>query len=232
MGFVIGGPVGAVAGGAGGPTVAHALRYLASEFKQRFLGQREEVRVGAVIAFAGEKIRQNIQDGYQVRQDEFFQEELGGRSTAEEVFEGVLLAAQREPQEKKVRFYGNLVANIAFHPEIDRDQANFLISLGQSLSFRQLCLLRLFAVNNNFNLREEDYRDGSLSGAERIALVQEIYELYSRGLIGSGGSALLGVTDVAPAMMNIQGAAVTLHNLMELWGILPQDLNQTARWLR
>ena len=231
-GLLIGGPAGAIAGGASGPAAARALRYLASEFTHRVLGQREEARVGAVLEFAAEKIQQNIEQGQQVRQDGFFEEELGERSPAEEVFEGVLLAAQREPQEKKIRFYGNLVANIAFHSEIDREQASFLISLGESLSYRQLCLLRLFAVNNKFRLREKDYREGDLSGAERIALIQEIYNLFGRGLLGAGGEAMLGVTDVNPGKMTVQGVAATLHNLMELWGIPLQDLEQTARLLR
>jgi hypothetical protein len=232
LGYLITGPAGAVVGSASGPAAAVALRYLASEFKQRVLGPREEVRVGAVIAFAGDKIRQNVQQGQRVRQDEFFEEELGERSTADEVFEGVLLAAQREPQEKKIRFYGNLVANIAFHPEIDRDQATFLISLGESLSYRQLCLLRLFAVNNKFRLREKDYREGGLSGAKRIALVQEIYSLTGRGLLSAGGEAVLGVTDIIPGKMSVQGVAATLHSLMELQEISSQDLNRTAHWLR
>ena len=124
------------------------------------------------------------------------------------------------------------MANIAFHPEIDRDQATLLISLGESLSYRQLCLLRLFAVNNKFRLREKDYREGGLSGAKRIALVQEIYSLAGRGLLSAGGEAVLGVTDIIPGKMSVQGVAATLHSLMELQEISSQDLNRTAHWLR
>src|SRR5919112_1268910 len=231
-GLLIGGPAGAIAGGASGPAAARALRYLASEFTHRVLGQREEARVGAVLEFAAEKIQQNIEQGQQVRQDGFFEEELGERSPAEEVFEGVILAAQREPQEKKIRFYGNLVANIAFHSEIDREQGTCLISLGESFSYRQLCLLRLFAVNNKFRLREKDHREGGLSGAKRIALVQEIYSLTGRGLLSAGSEAVLGVTDIIPGKMSVQGVAATLHSLMELQEISSQDLNRTAHWLR
>jgi hypothetical protein len=38
------------------------------------------------------------------------------RGVAREILEGVLLAAQKERQEKKVTLYGNLYANIAFDP--------------------------------------------------------------------------------------------------------------------
>jgi hypothetical protein len=47
----------------------------------------------------------------------------------------VLLAAQREHEERKLRFMGNLIANLAFHPEIDRGYANYLIRLAEKLSF-------------------------------------------------------------------------------------------------
>src|SRR5215212_4639843 len=66
---ITGGAVGAAAGLLiGGPAGALALRYLASEFTHRVLGQREEARVGAVLEFAAEKIQQNIEQGQQVRQ--------------------------------------------------------------------------------------------------------------------------------------------------------------------
>lgn len=232
LGFMIGGPTGAITGGAGGPAASRAFRHLAVEFTQRVLGQREKERIGATMDFAAEKIRMKLEAGCQVRGDGFFEEEPGDRPAAEEVLEGVLLAAQREPQEKKLRFYGNLIANIAFHPEIDRDQAAFLVSLGESLSYRQLCLLRLFAAGNAFKLKQTDYRGGGLSEADRVAVVQEIYDLYSRGLLGSGGEALLGVTDVAPAKMTVQGVAATLHNLMELSAVPVRDLSRIARWLQ
>ena len=48
------------------------------------------------------------------------------RSFADEIIEGVLLAAQREYQEKKLPLYGNLLTNIAFRSDIDRVTANRL----------------------------------------------------------------------------------------------------------
>ena len=241
--MLVGGPVGAVAGAAAGPVTARTLRGLAVEFRERVLGHREEVRVGAAIAVASVKIREKLDAGEQPRQDGFFTDEEQNRSTAKEVFEGVILAAQREAEEKKVRFYGNLLANLAFEEDIDRSQGNYLIRLGEQLSYRQLCLLSLFAQNtlvsdeqNHFNLRVGSYRGrvkaGSPIATDKIVLLQEVYDLYQRGILENGGSAMIDKSDANPSVLSPEGVAVNLYNLMELWEVDPADLQPLIRLLR
>lgn len=239
VGFLIGGPLGAIAGAAAGPAAARTLRGLAVEFRERVLGHREEVRVGATISFASAKIKEKLEDGEQPRQDDFFTDAEDNRATAKEVFEGVVLAAQREAEEKKVRLYGNLLANLAFEPDVDRSQANFLLRLGEDLSYRQLCLLSLFAQNtllpggnNRLNLRTGDYRDGGVSSTELLVLLQEIYDLYQRGIVTNGGDAMISVADANPSQLSPVGAAAQLYNLMELWTVSTDDLNPLIRLLR
>jgi hypothetical protein len=236
LGFFTAGPAGAVLGGATAPLLVHTFRKMASEIRHRYLGVREEVRIGATIAFAARKIQENIANGQQIRQDGFFETQPGERAAAEEVLEALLLVAQREHQEKKLPFYGNLLANIAFHHEIDRAYANLLIRLGDQISYRQMCLLVLFASQrkDGYHLRQEDYRSASTT-ADTIALLQEIYELYSQGMLNASGEALLGIGDVKPAKMKVQGTGAMLCNLMELWRIeslREEDLIETAILLR
>lgn len=234
-GYAVTGPSGAAAGaafgGAAGPMAVRMLGDMAHgalDFTYRMLGRREKVRVGAVVAYCYEKFQENINEGQQPRQDGFFDDTPNERSADKEVFEGIMLAAQREPQEKKLRFFGNLVANLAFHPEIGRAQANYLIALAESLSHRQLCLLRIFALNNAgvINLRSNDYRDASPLQNEDIVVLQEIYKLYARGLLYPGGKAVLGVLNIVPGNMYLQGAAATLHNLMDL-----RHIEEDRDWL-
>jgi len=234
IGLGLGGPIGVVAEGAGGPALARTALYLASEIKRRMLSKREEQRIGAAIIFAGEKIRENRESGQQVRQDDFFREQPDDRAAAEEIFESVLLAAQREPQEKKLRYYGTLVANIAFHPEISREQANLLTKLAENLSYQQLCLLAVFANNDRWgqSLRQDSYNDGGLSSDDEIAAVQEAYELYSQSLVNCGGDALIGLTHVIPSQMQTQGFGSTLYALMELWEINSYDLDRVIQLLQ
>ncbi len=241
LGFLIGGPGGAVAGAAAGPPVASALRGLAVEFRERVLGHREELRAGATITLASAKIKAKLENGDQLRQDDFFTDTDDNRATAKEVFEGVILAAQREPEEKKVRLYANLLANLAFVPDVDRSQANFLLKLGEDVSYRQLCLLSLFAQNtlildgdNRLNLRASSYRsdDRPALNMALVMLLQETYDLYQRGIVNCGKEAMIAVGDVTPSQMSPQGVAVQLYNLMELGTISPNDLHALIRLLR
>lgn len=232
IGFFAGGPIGAIAGGVAAPVMTRSFRKIASEIKSRFLGPREEKRIGATIAFAAEKIKENLDAGQQLRQDDFFEEQPDGRATSDEILEGILLASQREHEEKKLRYFGNLVANIAFHPEINRAEANLLIKIGDRLSYRQLVLIALFVNKQAFNLRQESYRGYTSFTQAQVALLQEVFDLYSQGLLNGGDEALLGMGDTTPAKMNVQGTGATIFNLMELWKIDVREIEEVAKLLR
>jgi len=236
LGFFTIGPGGAVLGGAAAPLLTHTFRKVASEIKHRYLSPREEVRIGATIAFAVKKIQDNIAKGQHIRQDGFFETQPDKRAAAHEISEAILLAAQREFEEKKLRFYGNLLANIAFHPEIDRATANLLITLGQRISYRQMILLSLFANKERFGLREEDYRNEVITDPVEFGLLQEIYDLFSQHMLNASGgkspTLIGGLLAVQPAKMNVQGTGFTLYDLMELYEVDAQDLDNVAQLLR
>jgi len=233
VGLLLGGPPGAIIGAALGPAVGEVFKKVGNDIAKRLLGPREEIRLGATMIFAIQKIDDNIKSGQQIRQDGFFKEEKGARSAYEELVEGVLLAAQREYQEKKIKFEGNLLANLVFHPEIDKSQGNMLIGLGQRLSYRQLCLLSIFAHKEKYNLRQGDYRGKPQDiNSDVAAILQEIYQMFSEGILSSGGSAMLSVGDADPSKMRPQGIGATLHNLMELYNMDTEDLNKVAKILK
>ena len=231
IGFLVAGPPGAIAGAATSPLLTHAFRRVASEIKSRVLGPREEVRIGATIIYAREMIEENLSSGKQIRQDDFFSAQGNDRPTSEEILESVLLIAQREPQEKKLRFYGNLMANIAFHPEVDRGMANLLIRLAERLSYRQLCVLALLADKDNYELRRENYHNEEDASLAVMSLVQEIFDLETQGMLNASGSALLDLTGVCPGMMNLQGTGAALYNYMELWRVDRKDVAEVAALL-
>lgn len=233
IGLFVAGPPGALIGGAAAPLFTRTFRKVAVEVKSRFLGPREEVRIGGVLAFAAKRIEENLSKGQQVRQDGFFDTPPRDRAAAEEIVEGILLAAQREHQEKKLQFYGNLVANVAFHPEIDRTQANLLLKLAERVTYSQMCLLAIFAQKEMFSLRQEGLRStaGNIATAT-IAVIQETYDLYSQGMLNSSGVALLSLADVTAGKMNVQGMGSVLYELMELEKIDRQDLEVIAGLLQ
>lgn len=67
---------------------------------------------------------------------------------------------------------------------------------------------------------------------ERVAVMQEVYDLYRRGLVESLGGAPAKLEDIAPAKLMVHGLAFPLHNLMELGTLSSKDLERTAQWLR
>ena len=112
IGFLTGGPGGAAIGGATGVIISKSL----SDITDRLLSNREKMRVGATATFALTKIKSRLDSGDKLRNDGFFEEKEGGRPDAEEIFEGVLLKAKNEHEEKKAKILGNIFANIAFLP--------------------------------------------------------------------------------------------------------------------
>lgn len=145
VGLVIAGPPGALAGAAIGPVLQRVFLNLARDLRNRFLSHREEVRIGATLAYAIERSQTRSAQGELIRQDNFFESGTAGhaRSAADEIFEGVLITAAREYEERKVRHYGSLISSITFQQNIDLAQANLLLRLARDLSYRQLCILAL-----------------------------------------------------------------------------------------
>jgi len=177
--------LGAMGGERHSPQLTHALVDVAGEIGQRTLGDREKERIGATLAFAVEKIRRNLRQ-WNVRDDGFFQQQPSERASAEEILEGVLLEAQRDHEEKKLRFYGTLYANIAFKPWIDRAQANALIRVGEDLTYRQLCLLSLFHSDRTPMVHaRRRFEPFFVVENQRglTALLHEIFDLGARGLV-------------------------------------------------
>jgi hypothetical protein len=231
-GAVFGGPSGAVAGAAAGAAISNVLRNIGSDISERMLGPREKVRIGVALVFAVNKIQENFNNGHKLRDDDFFNYKPYDRAAYEEIVEGMLLAAQREYEEKKTRLYGNLLANIAFSPGISRAHESLLIRLSQSLSYRQLCLLSIFGQQDRFILRENNYRETPTMSVEIVSLLQEIFDLSVRGLITRlSGSIVLGHTDIVPANMKPEGEGETLFELMVLKEIDEQDLKNIAQIL-
>lgn len=225
------GPSGAAIGSALGAAAAHAIKNVAQEVAQRYLGDREKARIGAAIIFTAEKIQKNLDAGMTIRTDDFFQGSNNSRSSADEIAETVLLAVQRDAQEKKIRYFGNLLANILFNPDIDLTLANQLVRLGARLSYQQLCILALFSQEPRSNYKHENYKAPGQVPMSLIGLLQDIIELYNEGMLNASGRALLGLGNIEPAKMRTQGTGEGLFKLMELNEIPIEDLDKLVETL-
>ena len=231
LGFLAGGPMGAAVLGAGGAAAAMALKRIGQEAADRLLGPREKVRLGAVLAISASDIHDRMQGGEKLRADGFFEAKQGGRSDAEEVAEGVLLRSQREPEEKKIRYMGYLLANVAFDPQISPAMAHQIVKAAEQLTYRQLCILKLAVVKGAFGLRATDYRGQGSFPKELYQLLYECLDLYHRGFVNFGGEVAFGPTDIAPGKITIQGLGADVYNLMRLSSIPDTDLASIAKRL-
>ncbi|TCT05900.1 hypothetical protein EDC64_1031 [Aquabacter spiritensis] len=232
LGFLAAGPVGAAALGAGGALAAMALSHIGEEIAGRFLGPREKVRVGGVLALSASKIKERVQAGEQIRDDGFFDAKPDGRPDAEEVAESILLKAQREAEEKKLPYMANLLTNVAFDNSVNGQLAHQIVKAAEALTYRQLCLLSLFSGLAQHNLRSSAYRDVGEFPLNLMQVLYECYDLYNRGLVNVGGEVAFGPTDIKPSVMRIQGLGAFIFNLMGLAKIPPADVAVVASELR
>lgn len=152
-GLVLAGLPGAFAGAAAGPAVASVMK----DVIHRVLSRREEKRVGGVFLAASAAYEELLADGETLRSDGFFDSGAGNRSSAEEVFEGVLLAAKVEHQERKIPHLGYLMANIAFDASLDAGLANWAITTAEDLTWTQFVLLSAIGRKKQFPLPDEEY---------------------------------------------------------------------------
>jgi hypothetical protein len=155
--LLVGGPPGAVLGAIVPALATRAIRRGALELMHRQMSDRERVRAAGVATIAAARIQGYLDLGHEARSDGFFQGEPGNRSAAEEIAEGVLIAAQREHEEKKLPYLANLLASIAFQEGLSRSEANRLLRLADGLSYRQLCIIALIGKKEEF----PQLRDGT-----------------------------------------------------------------------
>jgi hypothetical protein len=134
-GSIIAGPVGGIIGGAVTPILIRLFSAAGQEIKQRVIGEREKVRIGYTYGIGYKKISDRLENGETMRSDNFFDSSVNNRSTADEILEGVIRSAEKEIEEKKLKFYGNLLANISFTTTVNKDKAHFFIKIAQDLTY-------------------------------------------------------------------------------------------------
>ena len=231
IGLAAAGPIGAIAGAAAGPLVALTIRKLVEDFRRRALSHREVLRVDTVLTFAATKIQENIASGQQIRQDGFFTAQLDGRSAGEEILEGILISAQREYEEKKLMYYGNLLANIGFHPEISRAMANQLIRIAERLLYRQMSLLAFVSLHPNEHGSGFKYNSDINSDLPTINILEEIYDLTNQGVLERTMSydMYLGVS---LPQLKIGAFGSKFFELMELKDLDKSDIDEISTYIR
>lgn len=141
---LIGGMIGSVAS----DQIDLWLGKLSEDYENRALSSWESEKIGAVLGFAALEIEDNFNGQKIIRKDNFFNKNEFNRSSYDEIAEGIYNKAQKEYEIKKLRYYGNLLANIAFDSEVSLEEANKLIKIAEILTYRQIQLLALFSAQS------------------------------------------------------------------------------------
>jgi hypothetical protein len=203
-----------------GTMAIYIIRELARDFRHRRLSRGEKRRVEETIKYAAVQIKKNLEAGKELRQDDFFLEMPGNRAAAEEIVEGVLLAAQRTHQEKKLPYYGNLISNIGFRPDIDRTLANTLIGIAERLTYYQYGILSIAVRPDEILWPKTTDRFQPImgtSGARAAVLRTEMNDLERLEILNVGG------TGEGRADFNVYATGLLLAELM---GLQDMDIDE------
>ncbi|MCC6579709.1 MAG: hypothetical protein IT440_04655 [Phycisphaeraceae bacterium] len=236
LGFIAGGP--AVAAGAGvvGVGVTRVLRDVAT----RFLSSRETARVGATASIAISSIQERLKNGEKLRSDNFFETRCRQPSSAEEIFEGTLLAAKNTHEEKKALYLGYLFSNVAFDITCTKAEANHLIHVADSLTYTQFILLHLFSASSSAqNLRGTAYGADAQVCYATISTLQSIHELCNLNLLIMQGPneshhtiVMGGINIICPQHLKLAISGNRLHKLLGLSAIPQEEMEVITRSLR
>jgi len=230
LGLSLTGGQGVVEGAAAGAAIGSVL----ADIGGRLLGRREKARVGGAAIYASRAYEERIAKGDCLRDDNWFDSRPHGRSIAAEICEGTLLLAQREHEERKIEFYGYMLANISFRPEVDEYLANWLLNLADELTWMQLVLLALVGRKDDFQL--PDVIVGETRGDwTQWGLHQQLSDLgYGRRELvmasrapsetGSGSYSIPARIDRRLVAAELQGAALWLYPLMWLHRVPARDI--------
>lgn len=215
IGLVVAGPGGAALGAIAGGVVEKVFEWAGTEISERLLSKKESQRVKSVLELAKEKVEKNLSSGRAIRDDDFFDEDIDGRSSAEEILEGVLLTSQKEYEERKLVYLANLYSNIAFDKSISRQIANQLIKIAAELTYRQLVILKVIGFFQTSPIAPITKKSAfkEISGLSNVSIASDIYALYQRSLLFSS-EAILNAAGINPSTLSIGGYGALLYNLM------------------
>lgn len=195
-----------------GTVLQNIIKYTLQDFTRRVLSPNEENKLKIVIESAILEINSRLDGGARPRDDGFFTDEQNGRAKAQEIFEGVLLKARDQHEEKKLVYFGYFYANVAFRVDVPFSLANYFIKTANALSYRQFVLLRHIADSGDEAFNAEPIRGRRHSMPDLTALMKEEMELLSPASFGGYG-LLTGITSYMDVVSKLGQTFIELFNL-------------------
>lgn len=115
-----------------------------ADFMDRMLSKSQKNRIEKVLEDAIKKIASRLEkNDIPSGEGEYWTEGSIKVSDAKAILEGVLLKVRDEYEEKKLPYYSNLIAQMAFDHSWSYQRLNAMIRMFEQLSYRQLQLMAL-----------------------------------------------------------------------------------------
>ena len=147
VGTTIGDPTG-ISAGAIGVLGGWGL----DRFITPLISKRQTVRLFQWGIQAAEGIAQRLANDEKRREDGFFDEISANRANMDEVVESTLKKVLDTTEEPKIKFMANLTENVYFDSDLDIDTYRRILKILDELSYRQLCLVKLFMNADQIDL--------------------------------------------------------------------------------
>lgn len=222
---LIGGPAGAIAGGGLGAAIGIAIK----DMFNHVLSNRQEVRVAASATFMLTGIQQKLDDNVPIRNDTFFSAH-NERSSALELFEGIMIKCKDQFQEKKISYISKIFEKTAFDPTISANTANQILVMSEAFTYRKFCVIAFFGRKHEFyvgSLMKEVYSwyPNANFTVELELLKQDIYELINLGVIDQKNWMVITRAEVIPAVFELTKIGEVIFDILGLDTIPKDDLD-------
>lgn len=192
-----------------------------ADFMDRMLSANQKNRIEKVLEDAINKIASRLgKNDIPYNEEGFWTEDSNRVSDAKVVLEGILLKARDEYEEKKLPYYSNLIAQMAFDPSWSYQRLNAMIRMFEQLSYRQLQLMALAMQKGEIDTLQWDVRfKRTTESYAYYDLFCEVVNLSNLALFHQPGILLqMGLGD----KQALSPIGKSMAELMEL-STIPQD---------
>lgn len=222
---LIGGPAGAILGGALGVAITQGIK----ELINYQLSNRQEVRVAASTTYILNGINNKLENGLQIRQDNFFDDKIS-RNNATELFEGVVLKCKDQYQEKKIFYISKIYEKTIFDVNISYETANQILNIADGFTYRKMCIISFYGRIDSFDrttILKDPYSwyENAIYTIDIEILKQDIYELMNLGIIDNDNFVTTSRDDIIPNIFKLTTIGKILFDIMDLIQVDINDIN-------
>ena len=157
------------------------------------ISKRQTVRLFQWGTQSAEGIAQRLANGEKYREDGFFDETPTDRSKIDEVVESTLKKVMETTEEPKIKFMANLTENVHFDSDFDLDTYRRILKILDELSYRQLCIIKLFMNVDQIDL---DSLGNSNVTHSLSSILTDCFEVSDKGFINSGNLLMKKISEL------------------------------------